>query len=310
MTYSPQTWLEVRYLFQNKTGLPAVSLGIQHYQPDGGGYHEGNDLLAAAGRQDSDYSKRESVRDRPGTNGASAIDIGWFDVVLRNGRRVTLFDLTRWMLAHIWDADALWIREIIYSLDGKTVKRFDRLGIRSSGDLSHLTHDHISGFRDDENVNKVNFFARFWAEMEGASTVSLIQGDDNDRQLLFRMSSTVRMEDTTSAPSGFTLALPNEPNLMVQAIKALNGKADQILAKWAAEEARDAAAKAAFDALAAAVMAGGGNVDTAAILAEMNRLATQESMVVTALQEHIAELEQRLVAAARAEADALAEPTG
>jgi hypothetical protein len=34
------------------------------------------------------------------------------------------------------DPDAADIREIIYTPDGKTVQRYDRLGIRSTGDSS------------------------------------------------------------------------------------------------------------------------------------------------------------------------------
>ncbi|MEK8110074.1 hypothetical protein NKG94_48450 [Micromonospora sp. M12] len=40
------------------------------------------------------------------------------------------------------------IREIIYSANGTTVKRWDRLGERTSGDSSHRWHTHFSFFRD------------------------------------------------------------------------------------------------------------------------------------------------------------------
>lgn len=164
MTNSPQNLLNVRAIYQRYTGLPAVSLGIQHFTPQGGGYHEGNDLLAAAGRLNTDYSKRETHLDQPGTNDASAIDIGYFDVTLPNGRRVTLRDHSAWIIAH-WD-DAWFIREIIYSPDGHVVKRKDRLGIRTSGDDSHLTHDHVSYFRDyTTNPAIPAFHQRFWDEM-------------------------------------------------------------------------------------------------------------------------------------------------
>lgn len=170
MTYQPQSLLAVRRLFQEKTRLPAVSLGIQHYRPEGGGYHEGNDLLAQGGRLNTDYSKRESSRDRPGSNAASAIDIGWFDVRTANGRQVTLIDLNRWVERN-WNApDAQWMREYIYSLDRKTVKRLDRMKRRTSGDKSHTTHAHASKFRDvhDDSNQPYSFFKRFWDEMEGS----------------------------------------------------------------------------------------------------------------------------------------------
>lgn len=166
MTNSPQNLLAVRAIYQRYTGLPAVSLGIQHFTPQGGGYHEGNDLLAQAGRLNSDYSKRETHLDQPGTNDASAIDIGYFDVTLPSGRRVTLRDRSAWMLNH-WD-ECWWVRELIYSPDGKVVKRKDRLGIRTTGDDSHLSHDHESYFRDYTLRPEIPaFHQRFWDEMSG-----------------------------------------------------------------------------------------------------------------------------------------------
>ena len=164
MTYSPATFLAVRARFQQETGLPAVALGIQHYSPQGGGYHEGNDLLAQAGRLNTDYSKRQSERDRPGSNAAMAIDIGRFSVV-RHGRVVDNHFMTRWLLDELnaGAPDTLWIREVIYSLDDWTVQRWDRLGHSTTGDSSHRTHEHISGFRDEENSPNIpGLFNRFW----------------------------------------------------------------------------------------------------------------------------------------------------
>src|SRR5690606_6657845 len=53
------------------------------------------------------------------------------------------------------------IREVIYSLDGKNVKRWDRLKRRTSGDSSHTFHTHISYFRDSETRDKTALFARY-----------------------------------------------------------------------------------------------------------------------------------------------------
>ena len=46
------------------------------------------------------------------------------------------------------------LREIIYSPDGKVVRRWDRLGKRSSGDDSHLWHTHFSFFRDSTKADR------------------------------------------------------------------------------------------------------------------------------------------------------------
>jgi hypothetical protein len=203
VSVQPPTLLEVRHIFQYYTKLPAASLGIIHYvnsagkYTGGGGYHAGNDLLRMIGKQDSDYSKRESDRDRPGSDYGSAIDIGRFRVTLPNGRVVTNHDLTRWVLAEIAAGapDTHWIREIIYSLDDRTVRRYDRLGIRSSGDDSHLSHEHYSSFRDDVLSPHIPaLFRRFWATMEGkiappdappTTTENRQQGEEEDMLITF-----------------------------------------------------------------------------------------------------------------------------
>lgn len=299
MTYSPQTYLEIRYLFQRKTGLPAVSLGIQHYSVDDadGGYHDGIDLLKAIGRylgsSNPAYSVRESTRDQPGTDGASAIDIGWFDVVLPNGRRVTLITLNRWMEAN-WNApDAQWLREWIYSVDGVNVKRLDRLGIRTSGDGSHTSHAHGSGFRDEEATNKVALFERFWREQEGISFV-LLDGDNNDRQLLFRLGAITSMEDVVHAPAGIRLAIPDEENKFVKAIKRIEAKADQQLAKWAGEETRDAATTTVLNAMMELLRTGDGDVDVTAIITEIRRAEQTTNAIVSALQDELGETNAKL----------------
>jgi hypothetical protein len=145
MTYNPTDLLAVHNYLRVKTGLPANELGVvgDTSHNSSGGYHVGNDVLSNIGKLSSDYSKRESSRDRPGSNAASAIDIGNF------ARRR---DITAFILAGLLAGDPRLsdVREMIYCLDGVNVRRFDRLGIRSSGDDSHKTHTHISFFRDSE----------------------------------------------------------------------------------------------------------------------------------------------------------------
>lgn len=134
-----------------RTGLPADAVGIvgDPAHAATGGYHMGNDDLARVGRLSSDYSKDESDRDRPGSNAASALDIGDFRLSDgRTQRHLAEFEVTA---CRRGDARARGIREIIYTpVGGSTVRRYDRLGIRSTGDKSHLTHGHRSFFRDTE----------------------------------------------------------------------------------------------------------------------------------------------------------------
>lgn len=195
MSVQPPRLLEVRQIFRERTGLPSASLGIIHYvnsagrYTGGGGYHAGNDLLRMIGKLDSDYSKRESSKDRPGSDYGSAIDIGRFRVVLGNGRVVTNHDMTRWMLAEIKAGapDTLWIREIIYSLDDRTVQRFDREGERDSGDDSHLSHEHYSAYRTMIDSPAIPaLFHRFWAAMEGVTApVQQATQDESEDDMLF-----------------------------------------------------------------------------------------------------------------------------
>lgn len=149
MTNAPADLLVVRSYLRRKTGLEPSALGIagDAAHAAGGGYHMGNDDLLRAGRLNDDYSKRESSRDRPGTNGASAIDIGDFAASGETLRRlsVALVNGLRGSDSRLRD-----VREVICTLDGRSVVRWDRLGLRSTGDNSHLFHTHASFFRDSE----------------------------------------------------------------------------------------------------------------------------------------------------------------
>ncbi|MDG4796667.1 hypothetical protein [Micromonospora sp. WMMD1082] len=116
-----------------------------------GGYHCGSDRVVA-----NDYSVVESSRDRNGlTLDAAALDVGMFRVS-SGGRNHNLFTFSAWCVAQcVANApDTRDIREIIYSPDGNVVRRWDRLGRRSTGDRSHLWHTHFSFFRDSIKANR------------------------------------------------------------------------------------------------------------------------------------------------------------
>ncbi|MGH3878076.1 MAG: hypothetical protein ACRDSK_13685 [Actinophytocola sp.] len=160
MTYAPAKLLEAREYLKPLTGLNNIALGITS-DGYGHGYHRGRDAINTA----KDYSVIESPRDRSGlSNAASALDIGLFDRTV-NGRRVTLRSLSLWLVeqCRAGAPDTRDIREIIYTPDGRVVRRWDRLGVRSSGDDSHLKHTHISYFRDSRDRDKVALFRRFFA---------------------------------------------------------------------------------------------------------------------------------------------------
>lgn len=168
MSFAPPTILAVRKLIQvHVPQLSAVELGIvgdDAHANSGTSYHLGKDAL-----KPSSYSIVESSRDRNGlSNASSGLDVGWFKITVK-GKAFTLRDMNAWIVGQCKAdaADTRDIREIIYSLDGETVKRWDDLGIRSSGDSSHLTHTHFSWYRNSEFRTKTSIFAR-WFEHIGA----------------------------------------------------------------------------------------------------------------------------------------------
>ncbi|MEU4594379.1 hypothetical protein [Micromonospora aurantiaca (nom. illeg.)] len=155
MTAAPPNLLAVRtllltYLNVDKgrvraDDLEPAEVGIVGDADHRGGYHCGSNRVVT-----NDYSVVESSRDRAGlTLFASALDVGNFSV-RSGGKTHNLRTFSAWLVAQCAAnaADARDIREVIYSPDGRTVRRWDRLGRRTSGDSSHLFHTHISFFRD------------------------------------------------------------------------------------------------------------------------------------------------------------------
>ncbi|MCF0094519.1 hypothetical protein [Micromonospora sp. MH99] len=155
MTRAPANLLAVRSLLLTHLNvdpktvrdadLEPAEVGIVGDPAHRGGYHCGSDRVVT-----NDYSVVESSRDRNGlTLDAAALDVGGFSV-RSGGRTHTLPSFSLWCVGQCAAnaADTRDIREIIYSPDGTTVKRWDRLGKRTSGDSSHRWHTHFSFFRD------------------------------------------------------------------------------------------------------------------------------------------------------------------
>jgi hypothetical protein len=125
--------------------LDPAEVGIVGDVNHRGGYHCGSDRVVV-----DDYSVVESSRDRTGlADWACALDLGKWSATVA-GKRHDLRSMSVWIVAQCKAGapDARDIREVIYSPDGQVVRRYDRLGIRSSGDDSHLEHTHLSYFRD------------------------------------------------------------------------------------------------------------------------------------------------------------------
>lgn len=174
MSYAPDDLKAIQAYCKTQTGQPWGSLGIvgdAAHNADGG-YHVGVDVLRALGtapeQPGGDYSYTESPRDRAGlTNGSSAFDLG--------GDFARFREISLGIVAACQRGDPRTrdVREVIYTPDGRTVRRWDRLGKRSSGDGSHLFHTHVSFHRDAEGRRHAddNFGGLLRELFEGKPTV-------------------------------------------------------------------------------------------------------------------------------------------
>ncbi|MFG1920035.1 hypothetical protein [Micromonospora sp. NPDC048898] len=181
MTRAPANLLAVRSLLLTYLNVDPNTVRTADLEPDEvgivgdpahrGGYHCGSDRVVTG-----DYSVVESPRDRAGlTLDAAALDVGGFEV-RSGGRTHTLASFSVWCVAQCAAnaADTRDIREIIYSPDGSTVKRWDRLGKRTTGDSSHRWHTHFSFFRDATKAGRDQrpLFRRY------LSSIGLLEDDD------------------------------------------------------------------------------------------------------------------------------------
>lgn len=149
MTYAPTKLRELATFWIAQGGVNLGIVGDTAHQAKGTSYHLGADQLIAGA-----YSTR-TARDKAGlTNGASAMDFGKL-----NGSYGHLRDFSKWLVdqARHNAPGTFDMREIIYTPDGVTVLRWDReRGYNSAprpgeADDSHLTHTHVSWYRDAES---------------------------------------------------------------------------------------------------------------------------------------------------------------
>lgn len=175
MTTAPGNLLDVRRLLLAHLPLDPASVGIvgdTAHISEGDSYHLGRPEQRTYG-----YSVGESPRDSSGLSSyASALDVGTF-----KAGAYDLPHMSRWVVAQCVAGapDTKDLREIIYSPDGRVVKRWDRLGKRSSGDSSHLYHTHFSFFRDSTKAGRdqVPLFRRY------LTTIGLLEAPVTEAQM-------------------------------------------------------------------------------------------------------------------------------
>lgn len=162
MTYAPPTITALARLWTAKGGVNLGIVGDTRHQRKGRSYHLGKSQLTP------DAYSRQTARDRAGlSEAASALDIGRL-----NGSLVHLRTFSRWFVERCRQnaPGTSDVREFIYSPDGKTVLRWDReRGVKSAprageADNSHLSHSHISFYRDSERRSKVGLFSPYYSQ--------------------------------------------------------------------------------------------------------------------------------------------------
>lgn len=219
MTIPPDDLKVVQTYVHNVTGQDWNSLGIIHTQPQGGGYHEGQDLLALGDRApgpqytftDYSYGDARAVssngvgRDLANSttlagvpNAASAFDFG--------GGFSRFLEFNRWMRDRMLANDFRTrdIREMIYTPDGVNVYRVDRTGRQSNwGDSTHLSHTHFSFFRDshgrrDKDDNFLGAVKEFFQGIQSAPPAT----EDDD------MGASFPPRDIPMAPAFDSVCIP------------------------------------------------------------------------------------------------------
>jgi len=153
VTFAPPTLRALADYWIDQGGVNLGIVGDTGHADRGVSYHLGKDQLR------SDAYSIQTARDKAGlTNAASAIDLGRLGGTLGNLRKFS-DDLARRCVKNA--PGTFDVREVIYSPDGRHVLGYkdgiDFL-IPGYGDDTHLTHTHISFYRDSEFRDKIALF--------------------------------------------------------------------------------------------------------------------------------------------------------
>jgi LysM repeat protein len=172
MTFAPKTIKELASFWEDHGGRNLGIVGDTKHQQKGTSYHLGRSQLAVGA-----YSVRLK-RDRRGkfpTEAASALDLGKLEKSIPKLRK-----FSNWLVEQAKDGKTPDIREIIWSPDGREVRRWDSsLGVvivslrrrkdktivivnKGNGDATHFRHTHISFYRDSQANPKVAYFEPFF----------------------------------------------------------------------------------------------------------------------------------------------------
>jgi hypothetical protein len=160
MTFAPPTLTALGAYWKANGGVNLGIVGDTSHVAKGVSYHLGKSQLTLGA-----YS-RQTARDKAGlTEAASAIDLGKL-----NGSFPQLRSFSKWLVgqARVNAPGTSDMREIIFSPDGVTVLRWDRergyssLPKSGEADSTHLTHTHVSWYRDAEKRDHTTAFRPYF----------------------------------------------------------------------------------------------------------------------------------------------------
>lgn len=156
MTYAPMTLLELAAYWKRQGGVNLGIVGDTDHATKGVSYHLGKDQLRAGA-----YSAT-TPRDKAGlTNAASAIDLGRL-----LGSYLQLQAFSMWLAKRCLAGtpDTNDVREVIFANGNRVMGYKDGVDhlIPDYGDNSHLTHTHVSYYRDSEHRSKLDLFAAYF----------------------------------------------------------------------------------------------------------------------------------------------------
>lgn len=286
-------WLADQWESAIDTATFSGIVGDQAHRASGG-YHISREDLIASGMS-GDYSIAQFSDDRAGRSDlASGIDMTMdaADMRLVTGR-----------LAAAWrnmDPRLDNVRGFNGTEDGRTARRWDAANsdpnATNSATDDHLWHIHMEIFRRyaDDPQTMANILA---VVTGGATATPTAQEDDMlpgayddylpDTALAILTGETPRFGyPEATGPAWDNDALTNHN------VKAVEGR---LAAQIAAVAADARAGRIAVEALASVVNAGGGDVDTAAVIARMTALAAEDRAREDQLLARIAGLEQKLI---------------
>lgn len=288
MTVEHQQYRTFGQNMRRITGLGATEAGSL---PDNahlanGGYHVGVEDIQRVGRYNTDYSTRQA-RDRlDGTNWSSGFDIG--DDWPRGGRAAWL----RWnnmLLNGLINRDPALtaIRAINVSRDGVERKRYDTNN-RSQGLINSTDgvtyHTHGESWRDQIGTAALDRAFRRIEQMADAAVrnVPLGGAESGDEDMSWGTDSL------TQGSAGYAGQQHDTALAFAwQAATEAKANTDKLLAEAVGDKARDEASLAAINGLVALITAGGGDVDSAPIIAEIRAVGQQTRQEILDLQESL-----------------------